>query len=73
MNGIRRALTHGMLDPSKSILSHVAVLIPAPMSIGCAGLVDPILQTKDYAFLGASAHAAFLDSLSHACGLGWIG
>ena len=37
----------GMLD---------SVMIPGPMSLGCAGLIDPIVRFKDYAFLGTSAH-----------------
>ena len=34
----------GVLDP---------VMIPRPMSPGCAGLIDPIVQFKDYAFPGS--------------------
>ena len=37
----------GVLDP---------LMIPRPMSHGCAGLIDPIVQFKDNAFLGTSAH-----------------
>ena len=37
----------GVLDP---------VIVPCPMSLGCAGLIDPIIIFKDNAFLGTSAH-----------------
>ena len=36
-----------MLDP---------VIVPCPMSHGCAGLIDSIVLFKDNAFLGTSAH-----------------
>ena len=35
-------------------------MIPCPMSLGCAGLIDPIVQFKDNAFLGTSAHESVL-------------
>ena len=37
----------GVLDP---------VIVPCPMSLGCAGLTDPIVQFKANAFPGTSAH-----------------
>ena len=33
-----------------------SVIAPCPLSPGCAGLIDSIVQFKDYAFLGTSAH-----------------
>ena len=30
------------------------VMIPCPRSRGCAGVIDPLVQVKDYAFSGAS-------------------
>ena len=37
----------GMLD---------LVMVPCPMSLGCAGLTDSLVLFKDNAFLGTSAH-----------------
>ena len=37
----------GVLDP---------IIVPRPMPLGCAGLIDPIVQFKDNAFLRTSAH-----------------
>ena len=31
-------------------------MIPRPMSLGCAGLIDSIVLFNDNAFLGTSAH-----------------
>ena len=44
-------LAQGVLDP---------VIVPCPMSHGCAGLIDSIVLLKDNAFLGTSAHESVL-------------
>ena len=36
------------------------VIVACPMSLGCAGLIDPIVRFKDNAFLGTAAHESVL-------------